>query len=357
MHSTNIFHYQENFILESGRIMAGFHLQYSIFGKPNEAANNIIWVIHALTANDNPIEWWPGVVGPGLAIDPEKHCIVCVNNPGSPYGSISPFSVNKIDNQPFYHDFPIFTTRDIAKSFSLLRSYLGIDHIELLVGASLGGQIAMEWAIEEPTIFNQLILLATNAKHSPWGIAFNESQRLAIEADNTFKEKNPEAGQLGLKAARSIALLSYRTAIGYNSTQKDNSEKIDGYRSSSYQQYQGDKLVQRFNAFSYYTLTKTMDSHNVGRGRPSIISALTKIQAKTTIVGISTDLLFPIEEQQFLAQHIENATFIEIYSELGHDGFLTESEKVSKVIADGLAAIKENPVSNVTIPKESLVYL
>jgi homoserine O-acetyltransferase/O-succinyltransferase len=357
MHSTNIFNYQENFTLESGQILAGLHLQYSIFGQLNADKSNVIWVIHALTANDNPIDWWPGVVGKGYAIDPSKHCIICVNNPGSPYGSIGPLSNDKNTGQPYYHDFPIFTTRDIAKSFSLLRQELGITSIGLLIGASLGGQIAMEWAIQESGALDKLILLATNARHSPWGIAFNESQRLAIEADQTFKDRNQHAGQHGLKAARSIALLSYRSIAGYNTSQQDDGDKIEGFKSSSYQQYQGDKLVNRFDAFSYYALTKTMDSHNVGRGRQSIEEALASIAVKTVIVGIATDLLFPIGEQRYLAKHIPEAEFIEITSDLGHDGFLTESDKVSRIIYEALYTVKEDNVSEGIVHNARLAYL
>ncbi len=356
MHSTSIFNYQENFTLESGRTLTGLHLQYSIFGKTNKDKTNVVWVVHALTANDNPIEWWPGVVGKGLAIDPDKYCIICVNNPGSPYGSIAPLSINEQYDKPYFHDFPIFTTRDIARTFALLRKHLGIDNISLLIGASLGGQIALEWSIEESGVFDHLILLATNSKHSPWGIAFNESQRLAIEADHTFKDEVPNAGQAGLRAARSIALLSYRTAVGYNTTQQDNGEKIDGFKSSSYQQYQGDKLVQRFDAFSYYTLTKTMDSHNLARNRSSLEVALSYIKAKTLIIGISTDLLFPVEEQKYLAQHIDGANYIEITSELGHDGFLTESEKVGKIIIEVLSQVNDNHKAYNLRRQEQLLY-
>ena len=180
--------------------------------------------------------------------------------------------------------------------------------------------------------FENLLLLATNAKHSAWGIAFNESQRLAIEADQTWKDNNEQAGINGMKAARSIALLSYRTPFGYNSAQTDEDDITDGFKAASYQQYQGEKLTKRFNAFSYYSITKTMDSHNVGRGKPSIQSALKSIKAKTTVVGISTDILFPPTDQIFLSKNINGANYIGINSDLGHDGFLTESEKIGEVI-------------------------
>jgi homoserine O-acetyltransferase len=219
----------------------------------------------------------------------------------------------------------------------LIKSHLKIDKINLLIGASIGGQQAMEFAITLGNDLDKLILIATNAKHSPWGIAFNESQRLAIEADQTWKENRPDAGISGLIAARSIALLSYRTSNGYNSTQQNqNDDELHSFPASAYQKYQGEKLVKRFNAFSYYLLTKMMDSHNVGRGRISCEAALSSIKAKTVIIGISSDILFPLNEQKYLFSYIPKASFVEIESNLGHDGFLTESEKISNIILSAL---------------------
>lgn len=326
------FTYPHPFQLESGASLPGFTLAYHVFGTLNEAKDNVVWVVHALTGSSNPMEWWPGVVGQGCVIDPEKHFIVCANCLGSPYGSTCPLSLNPDSGVPYYHDFPLITNRDIANSFELLRIHLNIERIRLLAGASLGGQQALEWSVISPSVFDYQLLIATNARHSPWGIGFNESQRLAIMADQSWKERSDDAGKSGLLAARSIALLSYRSAQGYNKTQADDTEKLDNFRVQSYQKYQGEKLVKRFNAFSYWTLSKAMDSHNIGRNRGGIEAALSSIRAKTTILGIETDILFPLEEQQFLYRYIPNARLDVIHSDLGHDGFLTESSKVTQVI-------------------------
>ena len=324
--------YPHPFQLDSGASLPGFTLAYHTFGTLNDAKDNVVWVVHALTGSSNPMEWWPGVVGPGCVIDPEKHFIICANCLGSPYGSTCALSLNNASGLPYYHDFPLITNRDIANSFELLRMHLNIERIRLLAGASLGGQQALEWSVIAPGVFDHQLLIATNAKHSPWGIGFNESQRLAIQADQTWKQRQDDAGQAGLLAARSIALLSYRSAQGYNKTQQDDEEKLDNFRVQSYQRYQGEKLVSRFNAFSYWTLSKAMDSHNIGRNRGGIESALSSIRAKTTILGIETDILFPLEEQQLLYRYIPNARLDVIHSDLGHDGFLTESRKVTQVI-------------------------
>ena len=214
-----------------------------------------------------------------------------------------------------------------------MADYLHIQNIEILIGGSLGGQQAMEWAISSPSFIKNLILIATNARHSPWGIAFNESQRLAISTDRTFYSNTPLGGSKGLKAARSIALLSYRNYKTYGITQQEEDDQtVDNYKAISYQNYQGEKLVNRFNAYSYWYLSKSMDSHNVGRGRNGVEKALSQIKARTLVIGIKSDLLFPIEEQEYLFRHIPKSAFAEIDSFYGHDGFLIETEILTNIV-------------------------
>ncbi len=329
-----IFYCDQSFTMESGKTIPGFHLSYTTIGKLNEEKNNVIWIFHALTANSNPAEWWPGMVGSGKLFDPEKHFIICVNMPGSCYGSISPLDINPTSGEPWFHEFQFFTTRDMVKTYQYLKNSLGIKSVKLGIGGSMGGQQLLEFAIEEPTLFEYIIPIATNASHSPWGRAFNAAQRIAIEADQSWKEKSPDAGINGMKAARSIALISYRHYTSYEVTQQDDDEQLEMYKSESYQKYQGEKLAKRFNAFSYYVLSKGMDAHNVGRGRNNIKDVLKTIRAKTLVIGIETDILFPVNEQKFLAQEIPGARLSVISSAFGHDGFLLEYDKINKVITD-----------------------
>jgi homoserine O-acetyltransferase/O-succinyltransferase len=328
-----VFYYNKPFRLESGALLNEYHLAYTTLGKLNEKKDNAVWIFHALTANSDPSEWWSGLVGTGKLFDPVEYFIVCVNMPGSAYGSISPLDINPLTNEPYHHEFPWFTPRDMIRAYRPLRKYLGIEKIFLGIGGSMGGQQLLEWAIEEPELFEHIVPIATNAFHSAWGIAFNASQRLAIEADATWKNKTNDAGSEGLKAARSIALLSYRHYDAYGISQiEESNDLLDEFKSESYQRYQGEKLVKRFNAFSYYFLSKGMDSHNVGRSRLSIELALKEITAKTLVIGISNDILFPISEQQFLANVIHNAHFKSIDSFYGHDGFLLEYDQITKAI-------------------------
>lgn len=330
---SSLYHHTEPFVLESGTALPEFQLAYQTWGKPNHDQSNVIWVCHALTANAAVDDWWPNMLGEGLILDPGKHYIICANMLGSCYGSTHSLSINPATGQAYYHQFPLLTNRDIVRAFDHLRRHLGIHQIHSLMGGSLGGQQVLEWAIMQPSVFKHIIPIATNAQHSPWGIAFNESQRLAIQADPTWQDADPKAGLSGLKAARSVALLSYRNYQAYGATQQEASnETVDDYRASSYQRYQGDKLVKRFNAFSYWTLSKAMDSHHVGRSRSSISNALAQIQARCLIIGVESDGLFPISEQRLLHDLLPGSHFSEIKSSFGHDGFLIETDQISRAI-------------------------
>ncbi len=345
--SYNIFKSGQSFTLESGHTFRDYHLAYNTYGKLNDAKDNVAWIFHALTANSQPAEWWPGLVGEGKLFDPENYFIVCVNMPGSCYGSTGPLDINPKTGEPYYHDFPFFTPRDMIRSYQPLKKFLGIDKIQIGIGGSMGGQQLLEWAIEEPQLFEYIFPVGTNAQHSSWGIAFNASQRMSIEADGTWNQKNIKAGMEGMKAARSIALLSYRNYETYYASQsEEQNEKLENFRSESYQKYQGEKLGKRFNAFSYYFLSKGMDSHNVGRGRKSVEDALARIEAKTLSIGINTDILFPVSEQQFIAAHVPNGKFTSIESLYGHDGFLLEYEQIQQIISRFLITTKQTKVLN-----------
>jgi homoserine O-acetyltransferase/O-succinyltransferase len=340
------FSYTKPFRLESGALLNEYHLAYHTFGQLNETGDNVIWIFHALTANSNPVEWWPGLVGEGKLFDPSRWFIVCVNMPGSAYGSLGPLDENPVTGENYYHEFPWFTTRDMTRAYQPLREALGIRKIHIGIGGSMGGQQLLEWAIEEPFLFRHIIPIATNAFHSAWGIAFNASQRMAIEADATWNTQSSDAGLQGMKVARSIALLSYRHYDAYGISQiEESNELLQDFKSESYQRYQGEKLARRFNAFSYYFLTRAMDAHNVGRGRVSIEAALQQIIARTLVIGISNDVLFPIEEQEFLAGAIPGASFKSIESFYGHDGFLLEFDKISAAIQQFLEQYAESEIN------------
>lgn len=320
--------------MESGTTLPEIDIAYHTFGKLNADKSNVVWICHAFSANSNPEEWWPGMVGEGLFLDPQKYFIVCANMLGSCYGSTGPLSVNPQTGKKYYKNFPVVTVRDMVQSLIILRKHLHIEKIYFACGFSMGGQQLLEWLIAEPAVFNNILLGATNIKHSPWGIAFNESQRMAIEADATFGNDSDDAGANGMKAARSIGLLSYRNYKAYNITQSDDDKtKLENFRACSYQRYQGEKLVKRFNAYSYYILSKAMDNHNIERGRGSAKEVLANIGSNIIVLGIKSDFLYPLEEQELMASLMPHSTFVAIDSHYGHDGFLIEKEQISKILS------------------------
>lgn len=332
----NTYTHVGKFHLENGEVLPNVEITYHTYGSLNNEKNNVIWVCHALTANSDVFDWWKGLFGENDLFNPKDYFIVCANNLGSCYGTTGPLSINSYTKQSWYSYFPQITIKDQANTLEILRQHLGIKKIHTLIGGSQGGQIAQEWALTVPDLTENLILIATNARHSPWGVAFNESQRLAIKADRTYYSNTDDGGQKGLAAARSIALLSYRGYQTYQETQKEEgNQKSNDFLASSYQRYQGEKLVKRFNAYSYVRLLEAMDSHNVARDRATTIeTALKQIKVKTLVIGVTNDILFPVSEQKFLAEHIEGAEYIEVESFYGHDGFLIETEKLSTVISE-----------------------
>ena len=333
------FEYKQPFELECGQTLPGISIAYSVYGELNPVKDNVVWVCHALTANSDVADWWPGLAGERHLISPEKYFIICANILGSCYGTTGPLSIDEQTRQPYYSSFPIITIRDMVKAHILLREHLGVSKIHLLMGGSMGGYQALEWSIMEKEVIETLFLIATSATESAWGIAIHTAQRLAVEADGTWKESSADAGKEGLKAARAIGVLSYRNYGILVQKQTDaDFNKIDGYKASSYVNYQGEKLAKRFNAYSYWLLTKAMDSHNIARGRPGDVKGvLQNISQKTLIIGINSDILCPLEEQHFLARHIPNSTMVEIDSAYGHDGFMVETEKISKALGEWMA--------------------
>ncbi len=327
----NLFHCNERFELEGGGVLEEFTIAYHTYGELNADKSNVVWICHALTASSDAVAWWPGVVGSGLVINPEKYFIVCANIIGSCYGSTGPLSRNPQTGKPYYHSFPLITIRDMVKAHLLLCEHLGIKYIHLLMGGSMGGYQALEWVVMKPEMVKRLFLIATSASESAWGIAVHTTQRLAIEADGTWLQESEQAGSKGLKAARAVGMLSYRNYGILVEKQTDpDREKLIGFRAASYMRYQGEKLVKRFNAYSYWLLTQSMDTHQLARARGKSLEAVLKgILQPVLIIGVSSDILCPVQEQQYLAHHIISSTYNEIDSAYGHDGFIIESGKIS----------------------------
>ena len=328
-----------NFSFEAGGTLDQLEIIYHTSERPYQQGDRVVWLCHALTANSDPLDWWPEMVGEGCCVNPDKDYVVCVNIFGSAYGTTGPRDFrnrdSRIPNQKGYLDFPKFTVRDTARLFTLVREHLGIECVDLLIGSSIGGFHALEWAIMEGERIRKAAFIATAPRVSPWLSAWMEVQRMALEADPTFRAcESLDGGRKGLEAARAISLISYRSFDGYNLTQYETDDDcLFASRAASYERYQGEKLVKRgFDAYSYYYLLHCVDSQNVGRNRGGVATALAQIKAQTVVIAITSDGLFPPCEGREWAKHIPNAQYFEIESRFGHDGFLLETEQITQII-------------------------
>lgn len=312
---------------ELGRVKAVYHTSPSRRGR-------VIWICHALTANSDPEDWWPEMVGKGRLFDPERDFIVCVNILASPYGSSCPASLNPETGLPYGFDFPAVTVRDTVQVFEAVRRALGIGQIDLLVGSSIGGFHAIEWAVSEPDLFARAAFIATTPRVSPYLSAGIETQRMALEADPSFRADPVSGGAAGLRCARAQAVLSYRCFEGYGLTQAEvDDDTLFASRAASYERYQGEKLLKRgFDACSYYYLCNTVDSHNTGRGRGGVAAALGRIRARVTVASIDTDCIFPASETLLWARMIPGAEYRCLTSRFGHDGFLLETAQLTDLL-------------------------
>lgn len=335
---TKYFKYDKPFELESGGVLPSLTIAYDTFGEMNSERSNIIWVCHALTANSDVADWWPHTVEEGCFLDPDKYFTVCANFLGSHYGTTGPLSENPETNEPWYGDFPLVTVRDMVRCHQLLAEHLGIERVKLLIGSSIGGFQCLEWCVMQPDFAERAAFIATTPRTKPWASAFNESQRMIIEGDPTFGERSVEAGLNGMATARSLALLSYRGGMAYDKTQEDENPNEAGFvrRVMSYQRYQGEKLRRRFNAYSYYRLSQAVDSHNLGRGRGRVEDVLAGIRAKSLVVAITSDILFPPSDHNILVENLPNVEYHIIDSDFGHDGFLVEHEQLNEIILNFL---------------------
>lgn len=337
------------FDFEAGGSLEGIDIVYHTspvqYGEMDDGTGHdprkVVWICHALTADSDVEDWWPELTGPGKLFDTDRYFVICVNMIGSCYGSSGPASINHKTGKPYYFDFPKITVRDIVRGLNMVRESLGIEHIDLLIGASIGGFQALEMSIMYPDVVRKAVFMATLPRVTPWLTAFEESQRMALEADPSFRAcESLQGGRKGLECARSIALISYRCDDGYNRKQYElDDDVLFAGRACSYQRYQGEKLARRFDAYSYWYLSYSLDSHNVGRGRGGIWKALGMIRADSIVVAIDSDIIFPAKEMKEMADAIPGARYKEFRSHFGHDGFLIESEAVTDIVGPILEAM------------------
>ncbi|MET0821186.1 MAG: homoserine O-acetyltransferase [Aeromicrobium sp.] len=333
--------------LDSGTTLPGVRLAYETWGTFD--GSNAVLVLHALTGDSHVVGeagpghptdgWWGSVVGPGRPIDTDRWFVVAANILGGCQGSTGPASLDP-DGLPWGGSFPALTVRDQVRAEVALADRMGIDRWHAVIGGSAGGMRAVEWAVEHPDRVERLMLLATSAAASAEQIALSRTQVAAIQTDPAWFDGDyydgPVGPLAGLDLARRIAHIAYRSEAELQerfgrATEVDGTWSVD-----SYLQHHGAKLVSRFDAGSYVVLTSAMDTHDVGRDRGGIESALSRVTARTVVAGIDSDRLYPLHQQQQLADLIPSAGPLAVVTSAhGHDGFLVEFEQVGE-LARGL---------------------
>jgi len=342
--------------LETGGALPFVRIAYETWGTLSPAADNAVLVLHALTGDSHlrggagpghkTAGWWAGIVGPGLAVDTDTYFVVAPNMLGGCQGSTGPASMAP-DGAEWGTRFPFLTIRDQVAAQIVLSDRLGVAHWAAVIGGSMGGMHALEWAIQEPSRVLRLAILAAPPETTADQIALNSVQIEAIRTDPAFASgdyydaEDGDGPTRGLALARRMALLNYRSPAELNlrferDWQSPISPLGEGGRFAveSYLDFHGNKFTRRFDANSYITLVEAMNSHDIGRGRNGVEQALSQITATSLVVGIDSDRLFPVAGQITIAAHIRNnidgSDPVVLHSEYGHDGFLIETSAVSQ---------------------------
>lgn len=324
------------FALESGIALSGVEVAYRSWGKLSPARDNAVIVCHALTGSADADDWWAPLFGPGRVLDPDRYFIVCSNVLGGCYGTTGPASPAP-DGRVWGGRFPRVGVRDQVRLQMALADRLDIRGIRFVIGGSMGGLQALEWAWHDPQRVQAAISIAASGRHSAWCLAWSEAQRLALRADPTFAAgdyapANPP--RAGLAAARAIAMVSYRSpsSVAGRFGRADGREIFaqtaqapDDYAVRNWLRHHGDALVERFDANSYLCLIDAMDSHDLARGRGIYEQVLQRIRQPVLIGSVVSDALYVPEEQRQLASLLPHGELFDIHSEHGHDGFLTDA--------------------------------
>ncbi len=347
--------------LESGEVLDDVSIAVQRWGELSPNRDNVVMVLHALTGDSHVAGpagpghpspgWWDGIIGPGAPIDTTRWCAVATNVLGGCRGSTGPSSLAR-DGKPWGSRFPATTVRDQVNADVAVLAALGITEVATVVGGSMGGARALEWMVGYPDRVRSALVLAVGARATADQIGTQSAQVAAIKADPDWQGGDyygtGRAPEAGLELARRFAHLTYRgeleldTRFG-NDAQGSGTDREDPlaggrYAVQSYLEHQGTKLIRRFDAGSYVALTDALSSHDVGRGRGGVASALRSCRVPVVVAGITSDRLYPLRLQSELADLLPGCTGLEVVESIyGHDGFLVETEAVGQLIRQALA--------------------
>ncbi len=357
------------FALEGGGVLDRITLAYETWGELDASGSNAVLLCHALTGDAHaagpsgpgqPTDgWWDELIGPGRALDTDRYFVVCVNVLGGCQGSTGPASIDPATGEPYGARFPVVSIRDMVRTQAMLADQLGIGRWLSVIGGSMGGMQALEWAVMYPNRVASHVSIATTAAASPLQIGWSETGRLAIVNDakwngGDYYDAEPGEGpHEGLMLARRIAQIHYRADQSYADRfgratvdKLDEFHVWDRFQIESYLDYHGDKLARRFDANSYLVLNKAMDLHDVGRGRGGIAAALARVTAPTLVASVDSDMLYTPRLQHELRDLLvaggTSVEFVEIHSDHGHDGFLIEFDQLNHLIDEFVSNVAKS---------------
>ncbi len=352
------------FVLEGGGQLTNVDVVFETWGTLDEDRSNAVLVCHALTGDSHAAGpagpghlaagWWDPLIGPGKAIDTDRFFVVCANVIGGCQGSTGPSSTRPDGTGRYGSDFPVVSIRDQARVFARLGDSLGVARWRSAIGGSMGGMIVLELAVMFPALFDTIVPIATCAAATAQQIAWWSTGRRVIALDPKWNDgdyydaPNGEGPHAGLALARSMSQITFRSDdVFTNRFGRDVVEPVGDtfeiwqrFEVERYLDYQGNKLVRRFDANSYLLLTKAMDLHDIGRGRGGVAAAMDRIKARALVMGANSDVLYPDYQQHALVDGLRaggaDAKYTAIDSPHGHDAFLIEFEQVGAALAEFL---------------------
>lgn len=348
----------EPFILRASGSLQPVTLRYALYGSLNAQRDNAILVCHALSGSARVADWWPEMIGEDAALDTSTYCVIGINVIGSCYGSTGPSSLNPQTGNRYGGSFPLVTVSDMVRAQERLLTHLGIETLHAVVGGSIGGMQALEWAVSFPEKVGTCVAVAA-CPLPAMGLALNHLQRQAIRCDPAWEHGNyaPEhPPRDGLALARALAVCTYKSPELFEQRygrRPNRSGEIphrslnDRFDVAGYLDYQGELFNDRFDANSYLVLSKAMDNFDLSDDSGSRENALRRISAAVLMVGITSDWLFPAAEVESLAKAMiaagVHAQYLEVESAHGHDGFLADAAELERLIKPRLNAVEERP--------------
>ncbi len=349
--------------MESGRILEPYDIVYETYGKMNDEKSNIVVVCHALTGShhaagyyegEHKPGWWDGLIGPGKAIDTDKFFVISTNVIGSCFGSTGPMSTMYPQEEEYRYKFPVVSIKDMVKAQRILFDRLGIHHVHAIVGGSMGGMQALQFAIHFPKFAKKIIAMATTYATQPWAIAFNKVAQESILHDPDFKngyyepEDLQENGLSGMAVGRMAGHISFLSPHSMQEKFGREYKRTDGlyelfgkFQVESYLEYNGNNFTKWFDPLAYLYITKAINIYDLSRGFDSLEQALLKVESDMYLVGFKDDMLFKCDEMKLIADRFATrktlkSDYMEVDSNYGHDAFLVELDKFDDYIIKAL---------------------